>query len=115
MEWLRKSAGQGFADAQLFLGICYEKGDGVPQDFSLAAEGYRKAAEQGKEVAQYHLANLYKRGQGVEKNLDEAVKWFRRAAEREFLPAVGSLKKILHQKSIFPEASDVDPPSTQDS
>jgi TPR repeat protein len=99
----------------LFLGLCYEEGNGVPQSYSQAADGYRKAAEQGKVVAQYHLGNLYKKGQGVEKNIDEAVRWFRRAAEREYLPAVGSLKKILHQKSMFPEVSDNDPPAPVDS
>jgi TPR repeat protein len=114
LEWIQKSAAQGFADAQLFLGLCYEEGNGVPQSYSQAADGYRKAAEQGKEVAQYHLANLYKKGQGVEKNMDEAVKWFRRAAEREYLPAVGSLKKILHHKSMFPGISDDDSPSPGD-
>ena len=109
-EWIRKSAELGFADAQLFMGICYEEGNGVPQDYSQAADEYRKAAEQGKEMAQYHLGNLYKKGLGVEKNLDKAVKWFRQAAERKYLPAVGSLKKFLHQKTMFPEIQDDDPP-----
>ena len=45
--WLEKAAAQGFADAQYNLGVLYEKGKGVAQDFKTAAAWYAKAAAQG--------------------------------------------------------------------
>ena len=44
---LRKDADQGLAFAQNKLGILYDLGLGVPQDFGMAVSLYSKAAEQG--------------------------------------------------------------------
>ena len=44
--WLKK-AEQGLADAQFNLGVFYNHGRGVSQDYNEAAKWYRKAAEQG--------------------------------------------------------------------
>ena len=48
---LRK-AQQGDAAAQYNVGLMYEKGQGVLQDNSLAAEWYTKSAKQGLAYAQ---------------------------------------------------------------
>ncbi len=45
-EW-RPLAKQGNAKAQHNLGVMYEIGEGVPQDFAEAVKWYRKAADQG--------------------------------------------------------------------
>ncbi len=58
---LRPLAEQGDANAQLFLGIMYENGQGVPQDYAEAVKWYRKAAEQGLANAQYNLGLLHVR------------------------------------------------------
>ena len=42
----------GDADAQNALGVCYEKGQGVSQDYTQAVYWYRKSAEQGIALAQ---------------------------------------------------------------
>ena len=42
---LRKTADLGNADAQYRLGLMYDKGLGVPQDYAEAAKWYRKAAK----------------------------------------------------------------------
>ena len=39
-EW-RPLAEQGDADAQYFLGVMYEKGNGVPKDYAEAVKWYR--------------------------------------------------------------------------
>jgi TPR repeat protein len=67
-----KAAEQGYAEAQLNLGLMYSNGKGVPQDYAKAAEWYAKAAIQGHYSAQFELGNLYLRGQGVAKDLREA-------------------------------------------
>ena len=46
-EWLAL-AQAGEARAQFHLGVLYERGWGVPQDFREAARWYRKAAEERK-------------------------------------------------------------------
>ena len=43
----RPFANQGYAAAQFNLGIMYDEGQGVPQDYAEALKWYRKAAEQG--------------------------------------------------------------------
>jgi TPR repeat protein len=60
--------------------MVFEKGRGVTQDFTKAAEWYRKAAERGYGGAQNNLAIAYALGRGVPKDLVEAHKWFALAA-----------------------------------
>ena len=56
VEWYRKAADQGVAQAQTFLGIMYQDGEGgLPQSNVLAMEWYQKAADQGHVEAQQNL------------------------------------------------------------
>ena len=50
-DQFRKAAEQGYAAAQYNLGLMYEYGQGVPQDYREALVGYRKTADQGDEKA----------------------------------------------------------------
>jgi TPR repeat protein len=65
---LRPLAEQGYADAQYYLGIMHQRGQGLQQDYTQAALWYRKAAEQGNTMAQAGLSNLYVTGRGVSQN-----------------------------------------------
>jgi len=47
-----KAATQEHAEAQYYLGLLYDIGEGVPQDFIKAVSWYRKAAKQGLVQAQ---------------------------------------------------------------
>ncbi|WP_347274728.1 tetratricopeptide repeat protein [Candidatus Kuenenia sp.] len=80
---MTKKAKQGNVEAQLFVGIMYEKGMGLDKDEAKAVRWYRKAAEQGSAAAQSMLGRAYAEGYGVAKNEVEAMKWFRKAAESE--------------------------------
>ena len=80
--WYRKSADQGYADAQLNLGYLYEKGLGVSQDSQQAVYWYRKAAEQGNVSAMFNLGSCYHDGNGVTQDCQQAVYWSRKAAEQ---------------------------------
>ncbi len=77
---LRPLAEQGDANAQLFLGIMYENGQGVPQDYAEAVKWYRKAAEQGQANAQYNLGIMYDKGESVPQDYIRAHMWFNLAA-----------------------------------
>jgi TPR repeat protein len=65
---LMAQAQQGNKYAQNDLGVLYDKGQGVAQDYGQAAQWYRKAAEQGDTRAQNGLGGLYANGQGVPRN-----------------------------------------------
>ena len=45
VSWYRKSAQQGYPEAQFNLGYMHEIGDWVAQDYAKAAEYYQKAVE----------------------------------------------------------------------
>ena len=76
----RLAAQQGNASAQFDLGLLYDNGEGVAQDYTLAAKWYRKAAEQGLPRAQFNLGSLYAGGQGVGRDYVESWFWLNLAA-----------------------------------
>jgi TPR repeat protein len=55
----------GDARAQTYLGYMFAHGQGVPQNFMVAAGWYRCASQQGFPAAQYMLGLMYDKGQGV--------------------------------------------------
>lgn len=75
-------ADQGVAYAQYNLGIMYEHGQGVPQDYTEAVNWYRRAADQGLADADSNLGLLYYSGIGVRKDEIKAAKLWRKAAEQ---------------------------------
>ena len=77
-----QAAEQGNADDQFNLGLMYDNGRGVRQDYTKAVQWYRKAAEQGDAQAQSNLASMYSNGQGVRQDYAEAVRWYRKAVEQ---------------------------------
>ena len=78
---------QGDAKAQFNLGVCYENGNGVPQDYAEAVKWFRKAAEQSFLQAQRSLGICYYKGRGVEKNVVEAYAWYNLASRTDKLAA----------------------------
>ena len=69
LEWIRRSAEQGYDRGQLTLGKRYADGDGIAKDEAEAAKWYTLAADQGHRTAQHYLAVLYEYGRGVQKDL----------------------------------------------
>ena len=85
--WYRKSAEQGYAEAQERLGLKYSRGDGVKQNKAEAVKWWRKAAEQGHKQAQYWMGWSCYNGNGIKKNHAEAFKWFYAAAQQGYMDA----------------------------
>jgi TPR repeat protein len=79
---LRQAAQQGDAVAQDEMGVLYNKGQGVQQDYAEAARWYREAAEQGYPQAQVHLGMLYSDGRGVKRDYQQAEQWLLKAADQ---------------------------------
>jgi len=78
---LKPLAEKGDPNAQFFLAMLYDAGNGVARDQARAASLYRKAAEQHHLIAQLCLGVLYYTGQGVKKDVSEAARWFRTPAD----------------------------------
>ncbi len=82
MAEFRPLAEQGDASAQYNLGLMYDKGQGVPQDNTVAVKWYRLAADQGYAKAQNNLAAMYYSGKGVLKDYVFAHMWANLAASQ---------------------------------
>ncbi|HZF70056.1 MAG TPA: tetratricopeptide repeat protein [Sulfuricurvum sp.] len=67
--------------SQFNVGVIYERGIGVEQNQSMAAQWYEKAAEQGHVDAQYNLAIMYVSGRGVDQNTSAGMMWLANAAK----------------------------------
>ena len=102
VEWLRKAAEQGHAEAQDLLGLAYFCGHGVPMDKAAAAGWQRKAAEQGNASAQFQLALAYFEGDGVPVDKVAGVVWLRQAAEQGHTHAQRRLGQAYHEGTVAP-------------
>jgi TPR repeat protein len=78
----RSAAMNGNRDAQKVVGMMYNEGIGVAQDYKEAIRWWLLAATQGESRAQYNLGWMYSNGQGVAQDYKEAVRWYRLAAQQ---------------------------------
>lgn len=95
--WLRKSAEQGYLQAQTELARMYREGDGVAQDFGAMARWYGLAAEQGDVGAQLFLADSYAYGYGVEVDHVRAYMWYE-IAIRYWGPLAERARNVVAEK-----------------
>lgn len=101
-EWL-PLAELGDIEAQYNLGVLYDEGAGVPQDYVMAASWYRKAAEQGFVDAQTNLGLMLYHGLGISRDHAQAADWFRRAAAQGDADAGKYLERIIAETSATTE------------
>lgn len=90
-------AEEGNADAQLRLGAMYDKGKGVPQEYSNAMKWYTRAAKQANADAQFSLGMMYHKGKGVLQDYNIATKWYALAAEQGDAQAQFFLGVMYHR------------------
>ena len=95
-------ADKGEVEAQYNLALCYDKGQGVPQDHSKAAHWYQKAADQNLPGAQLNLALCYDKGHGVPQDYSKAVYWYEKAAAQNYDLA----KKNLDRLKLTSQSTD---------
>lgn len=83
IPWLEKSADNGWAPAQQWLGYCYDHGykGGNPQ---LAYKYYKMSAEQGYLPALDNVGDCLRFGRGVEQNIFEARTYYQIAVDNGF-------------------------------
>ena len=101
-SWFKKSAEQGFANAQCKLGVMYDEGKGVAQDYKQAFSWYKKSAEQGYAYAQLQLGGMYFNGKGVAKDDKQSSYWYNKAADHEDESAVQFLIAKMYYNGMMP-------------
>jgi TPR repeat protein len=82
LEIIRPLALAKNPDAQTKLGVLYENGHGVTQDYAEAMKWYKLAAAQDYSKAQGRLGLLYFNGKGVTQDYVEALKWYKLAVKK---------------------------------
>ncbi len=88
LEWIEKSADQGWPEAQNLLAVYHENSKYIfyhELPFKTEEKAlwlYDAAARQGYAFAQYNLGRCFEFGIGIEKDFDEAREWYTKAAEK---------------------------------
>lgn len=83
------------------LGILYDKGQGVPQDPSLAAFWFLHSATAEHPAGMSNLGRLLEQGRGLPKDLAQAGKWFRKAADKGLAEAQYNLAQMYENGQGF--------------
>jgi len=98
-SWIKKSADQGFAEAEFSVGFEYAAGVNQPEDMEAAMVWTQKAAVHGYVPAMGVMGNAYNgdpdySGSGIRPDPKLAMSWYRKAAKKgdaHSLAMVGSL------------------------
>lgn len=104
-EFFQAAAEQGYAPAQVNLGMMYDHGDGMPRDYRLARHWYRKAADQGERSGQLMLGYMYFYGLGGEDNHKKAMYYFVAANSGPASPARAAATLPLPQGRMIEVAA----------
>ena len=88
--WAMKSAKQGCADGENFVGWCYENGKGIPVDVNKGLLWRTKAAEHGFKWAQNYLARHYLARQDYRRGFS----WAEKAAQDNYAPGLVTLGTV---------------------
>ena len=92
-DWQR-AADAGDANGALYIGVLYDTGLGVRQNYRHAMEWYKRAAEAGNAVAAFNVGVLYDAGLAVVKDPGQAATWYAFAAKRDFPRAAYNLAML---------------------
>jgi TPR repeat protein len=83
LEWYGKVTqdGENKHFALRGIGLLFEHGDGVEQDFKEAFNFYSLSANDANKAAYYNIGQLYYYGLGVEQSYADALDWFHKAVD----------------------------------
>ena len=91
------AAQAGDPDGALYLGVMYDTGQGVEQDYGQALAWYKRAADAGSAAGAFNVGVLYDSGTGVAQDPAEAAAWYGRAAAKGFARAQYNLGLMEEQ------------------
>ncbi len=95
LEWFKRAAAQGNADAMFLCGESYFFGSGCEQSYGRAVRYYASAVNEGHVRAIIELGLCYENGYGVEKNVKRAVSLYRRASEHDNAEANFKIAEVV--------------------
>lgn len=83
LEFFRKAADLGNADAMNYLGVMYQYGQNVIKNAKTAADWYYKAiqTDNGNAYAAHNLGGLYYHGDGVPKDMVKAFQFYKASVD----------------------------------
>ncbi len=81
------AAQAGDPDGDFYMGVLYDTGEGVEQDYAKALALYKRAADAGSAAGAFNVGVFYDSGIGVTANPQEAAAWYRKAAAKGFARA----------------------------
>jgi TPR repeat protein len=92
-------AQKGDRVSQFYLGVLYNHGTGVEQNWAKAVQYYRLSADQGYAKAQCNLGTMLGQGAGAPKDPVEAHMWFYLAAQSDDGEAVENGRHNLKENA----------------
>jgi TPR repeat protein len=114
-KWFSFAVNIGVTDAYYRVGVFYEEGRGVDQDYIMAAKMYQKAIEE-HEDAYYRLGQLYQYGNGVDLDYLKSYQFYKKASDMGHVEAHKILNIILKSRimsNIDTEKNLLDPSSQE--
>lgn len=96
-------AQQGQVTAQINIGVMYDYGKGVPQNYASAAEWYRAAALQNHVIAQYNYGVFLGEGKVAAVGDEDAQHWLLKAATQGYADAQYKLGIMYAQNAVGQE------------
>ena len=95
-ETLLANAESGTPEDKYNLGMRFERGTGVPQNYREAARWYRLSAMHAYPDAQYKLCEMSEHGRGLPQDYQEALRWCGLAADQGHGHAMFMLGRLYH-------------------
>jgi len=79
------------------IGVFYQQGIGIKQDYAAAMKWYKQAASVGYPSAEHNIGLMYQNGFGGEVDLAQAVAWYTKAAIQGHALAQNNLGVLLQR------------------
>ena len=98
----------GNKKAARYVGLMYEQGLGVEQDYALAASWYEKGVGSGDLTSGYYLGLLYKQGLGVDQDYGKAAGYFASVAASENKSATGVVDAGVELAQLYEQGLGVE-------
>lgn len=106
VEYLTKSAKQGYTVAKYMLGKLYLRGEDVPKQMLHALHWLESAVQDDNQYAEYLLGKTFLKGDDVERDTERAESLLRRSAEQENKYAAYTLGKVYLDGDILAQSID---------
>ena len=106
VEYLTKSAKQGYTVAKYMLGKLYLKGEDVPKQMLHALHWLESAVKDDNQYAEYLLGKTFLKGEDIERDTERAESLLRRSAEQGNKYAAYTLGKAYLDGDVLAQSID---------